>query len=104
MYFHDTPLFKIFKNDLLFLLVIRFRCCLLNTTGHHFYNILYFLNNYIYRVRIESLEVAVREKDNELQSHKEKFVELKEHFKYNLKLLEERDRELEKYDAGYVGM
>lgn len=36
-------------------------------------------------------------------SEREKFQELKEHFKYNLKLLEERDQELEKYDISYSG-
>ncbi|XP_012941304.1 coiled-coil domain-containing protein 57 [Aplysia californica] len=52
--------------------------------------------------RIESLEATVKEKDKELESQKEKFTELKDHFKYNLRLLEERDRELEKYDATYA--
>uniref|UniRef100_A0A0B7B4I3 Coiled-coil domain-containing protein 57 n=1 Tax=Arion vulgaris TaxID=1028688 RepID=A0A0B7B4I3_9EUPU len=51
--------------------------------------------------RIEALEKGCKEKDNQLMSEKTKFNELKEHFKYNLKLLEERDKELEKYDVSY---
>ncbi|CAL1527468.1 unnamed protein product [Lymnaea stagnalis] len=51
--------------------------------------------------RINALEGEVKQKDTELASEKIKFNELKEHFKYNLKLLEERDRELEKYDISF---
>ena len=53
--------------------------------------------------RIETLEKSVQEKDIALQTEKGRFLELKEHFKYNYKLLDERDRELEKYDATYAG-
>ncbi|BFZ03196.1 hypothetical protein BsWGS_06235 [Bradybaena similaris] len=51
--------------------------------------------------RIEALEKECKEKDNQLLSERAKFQELKEHFKYNLKLLEERDQELEKYDISH---
>ncbi|GFR91486.1 coiled-coil domain-containing protein 57-like [Elysia marginata] len=51
--------------------------------------------------RIESLESTLVQKDKVLFDEKSKFHELKEHFKYNLKLLEERDRELEKYDISF---
>ncbi|XP_059165716.1 coiled-coil domain-containing protein 57-like [Physella acuta] len=51
--------------------------------------------------RIEALENNCHLKDKELEEEKKKFNELKEHFKYNLKLLEDRDRELEKYDVSY---
>ena len=44
------------------------------------------------------------EKDKALFDEKAKFHELKEHFKYNLKLLEDRDRELEKYDISFQGI
>ncbi|RUS77718.1 hypothetical protein EGW08_014506 [Elysia chlorotica] len=54
--------------------------------------------------RIESLEATVVEKDKALFDEKSKFHELKEHFKYNLKLLEDRDRELEKYDISFQEM
>ncbi|KAH9514404.1 hypothetical protein Btru_025159 [Bulinus truncatus] len=49
--------------------------------------------------RIEALENDCKNKDKTLTDEVTKFNELKEHFKYNLKLLEERDRELEKYDC-----
>ncbi|CAG5122365.1 unnamed protein product [Candidula unifasciata] len=51
--------------------------------------------------RIEALEKECKEKDSLLLSERAKFQELKEHFKYNLKLLEERDQELEKYDISH---
>lgn len=54
--------------------------------------------------RIESLESTMVEKDKALFDEKSRFHELKEHFKYNLKLLEERDRELEKYDISFQEM
>ena len=43
------------------------------------------------------------QKDKDLFEEKAKFYELKEHFKYNLKLIEDRDRELEKYDISFQG-
>ncbi|GFN86852.1 coiled-coil domain-containing protein 57-like [Plakobranchus ocellatus] len=51
--------------------------------------------------RIKALEEEKSEKEKELFEEKAKFHELKEHFKYNLKLLEDRDRELEKYDISF---
>ncbi|KAK3744535.1 hypothetical protein RRG08_056672 [Elysia crispata] len=54
--------------------------------------------------RIDSLETTMVEKDKALFDEKAKFHELKEHFKYNLKLLEDRDRELEKYDISFQEM
>ena len=44
----------------------------------------------------QSLGVRLREKDLELAEQQEKFHTLKEDFKYNLKLLAERDQELER--------
>ncbi|KAK3090504.1 hypothetical protein FSP39_012356 [Pinctada imbricata] len=52
--------------------------------------------------RIQTLEAACEEKDRQLQEEKSKFFKLKEDFKYNLKLLEERDQELERYDATFA--
>ncbi|KAK6188076.1 hypothetical protein SNE40_004338 [Patella caerulea] len=49
--------------------------------------------------RIESLEVAYKQKDKDLSEEKNKFQKLKDDFKYNFKLLQERDQELERYDA-----
>ncbi|KAI8794762.1 coiled-coil domain-containing protein 57 isoform X1 [Biomphalaria glabrata] len=52
--------------------------------------------------RIETLEKECETKDKALSETISKFNELKEHFKYNLKLLEDRDRELEKYDLSFA--
>ncbi len=46
----------------------------------------------IFFIRIEALECSLRQKTNELVDEKQKLRQLKEDFKYNLKLLEERDK------------
>ena len=61
----------------------------------------YFLNNS--NCRIESLENSLKQKNNELIEEKQKFLQLKTDFKYNLKLLEERDAELEKFEQSIIG-
>jgi hypothetical protein len=43
----------------------------------------------------------LKQKTAELNEEKEKFLQLKEDFKYNLKLLEQRDKELESYEETY---
>lgn len=48
--------------------------------------------------RIEALESSLRIKTSELVEQKSKMSELREDFKYNLKLLDERDLELEKFE------
>lgn len=48
--------------------------------------------------RIEALEASLRNKTSELVEQKSKMSELREDFKYNLKLLDERDLELEKFE------
>ncbi len=48
--------------------------------------------------RIDVLEKTLKIKCQELNEEKGKFSRLKEDFKYNLKLLEERDADLEKYE------
>ncbi|KAJ8037533.1 Coiled-coil domain-containing protein 57 [Holothuria leucospilota] len=53
----------------------------------------------IQRLQAERLESTLREKETLLIEEKEKFMKLKDDFKYNLKLLNERDQELERYDA-----
>lgn len=50
-------------------------------------------------LRIKSLETALAEKEKQLHSERIRFRKLKEDFVYNLKLVEERDAELERYDS-----
>ncbi|XP_070579694.1 coiled-coil domain-containing protein 57-like [Ptychodera flava] len=50
-------------------------------------------------LRTQSLEEALKEKERQLGEEKSKFQKLKEDFKYNYKLLQERDLELERYDS-----
>ena len=50
-------------------------------------------------LRIKSLEVTLQEKEKQLHNERVRFRKLKEDFEYNLKLVEERDSELERYDA-----
>ncbi|OWF50285.1 coiled-coil domain-containing protein 57-like [Mizuhopecten yessoensis] len=52
-------------------------------------------------LRMQTLEAAYKDKDRQLQEEKAKFTKLKEDFKYNLKVLEERDKELETYDLTF---
>ncbi|XP_052770763.1 coiled-coil domain-containing protein 57-like isoform X1 [Mya arenaria] len=54
--------------------------------------------------RIETLEQACQEKDRQLTEERGKFLKLKEDFKYNLRLLEERDTELDRYDASFADL
>ena len=58
----------------------------------------------IFIVRLKSLEDALKTKDESLKEYQEKFMKLKEDFKYNLKLLKSRDEELEVYDANLGGL
>ncbi len=53
----------------------------------------------MFACRIASLETAVVEKEKTLKEERTKFQELKNDFKFNLKLLAERDSELDKYDT-----
>mmetsp|Transcript_38833 Transcript_38833/g.62538 ORF Transcript_38833/g.62538 Transcript_38833/m.62538 type:complete len:1060 (-) Transcript_38833:1564-4743(-) len=52
--------------------------------------------------RIRSLEQSLREKESQLEVQRERFSKLKEDFQYNLKLIEDRDTELTKYDAAFA--
>ena len=52
-----------------------------------------------FHLRVKALEETVVQKDKELKQEKLRFRKLKEDFEYNLKLIIERDAELEKYDA-----
>ncbi|TRY87148.1 hypothetical protein DNTS_010214 [Danionella cerebrum] len=49
--------------------------------------------------RIQQLEHALNEATSELHSQRDRFLRLRDDFKYNLSVLEERDKELERYDA-----
>ncbi|XP_065118871.1 coiled-coil domain-containing protein 57 [Paramisgurnus dabryanus] len=50
-------------------------------------------------LRIQQLETALKEATSELLVQKERFLRLRDDFQYNLHVLEERDKELERYDA-----
>ena len=50
-------------------------------------------------LRTQSLQGAVKDKEKQLERETAKFKKLKEDFKYNLRLLAERDQELERYDV-----
>ena len=50
-------------------------------------------------LQIKSLQSALKEKERQLNNEKLRFRKLKEDFEYNLKLLEERDQELQRYDV-----
>ncbi|XP_048584581.1 coiled-coil domain-containing protein 57 isoform X2 [Nematostella vectensis] len=50
-------------------------------------------------LRIKSLEAALKEKEGLVNNERLRFRKLKEDFEYNLKLLQERDQELDRYDA-----
>jgi len=52
---------------------------------------------------MQSLETALKSCQKELKDEKAKLEELKEHFKYNLKLINDRDAELQRYDALFLG-
>ena len=54
--------------------------------------------------RIETLENTLKQRSNELAQEKEKIKCLKDDFKYNLKLLEERDSELENLEQSLIGI
>ncbi len=53
--------------------------------------------------RVESLEASLRTKEKELGEERAKLTTLKNDFKYNLRLLNDRHRELEEYDAVIAG-
>lgn len=54
--------------------------------------------------RLQVLEDSVKQKDGFLKQQQEQFIKLKEDFKYNLCLLEERDQELERYDLAFADL
>lgn len=50
------------------------------------------------------MENTLKQRSNELLQEKEKIKNLKDDFKYNLKLLEERDLELETLEQSLIGI
>ena len=54
-------------------------------------------------LRNKSLESTLNQRDIELKKEKEKLFRLKEDFKYNLRLLNDRDAELATYDTNLTG-
>lgn len=53
-------------------------------------------------LQLTSLQTALTQKENEHKELCEKFMKLKEDFKYNLKLLQDRDKELKTYDESFA--
>ena len=51
--------------------------------------------------RIQTLESLLQEKERDINDGKHRLAKLKEDFQYNLRLLEERDAELERYDSSF---
>ena len=54
--------------------------------------------------RIQTLESLLAEKERDANEAKQRMSKLKDDFTYNLRLLEERDAELERYDASFTHM
>lgn len=50
-------------------------------------------------LQIQQLETALGDATSELSVQRERFLRLRDDFQYNLCVLEERDKELERYDA-----
>lgn len=50
-------------------------------------------------LRIQQLEMALAETTEQLSTQRERFLRLRDDFQFNLHVLEERDKELERYDA-----
>ena len=54
--------------------------------------------------RIHTLETLLQEKERDISESKGKLTKLKDDFNYNLRLLEERDTELERYDSSFSNL
>ena len=54
--------------------------------------------------RIHTLENLVGDKEKDISEHKARLQKMKDDFCFNLKLLEERDAELERYDASFSSL
>lgn len=49
--------------------------------------------------RVQQLESSLKDAQEQLSSFRQRFKQLRDDFQYNLAVLEDRDRELERYDA-----
>jgi chromosome segregation ATPase len=52
--------------------------------------------------RIRTLETMLKDKEKGSNDTQQKFMKLKEDFQYNIKLIEDRDAELDRYDQAFV--
>ena len=53
--------------------------------------------------RLAALEKTIEQKDQQLGEVNQKYLRLSEDFKYNLKLIDERDKELATFDQRFKG-
>ena len=54
--------------------------------------------------RIQALEGAIAERDQQISELRENFKKLKVDFQYNLQLIQDRDAELQRYDAAFANL
>jgi len=54
--------------------------------------------------RLVALEATVENKDQQLAELNQKYIRLSEDFKYNLKLIDDRDKELATFDNRFKGL
>jgi hypothetical protein len=54
--------------------------------------------------RLVALEATVENKDQQLAELNQKYTRLSEDFKYNLKLIDDRDKELATFDNRFKGL
>jgi len=59
--------------------------------------------NFEFSFRLVALETTVENKDQQLAELNQKYARLSEDFKYNLKLIDDRDKELATYDNRLKG-
>ena len=57
-----------------------------------------------YFQRLTTLETTVEQKDQQLVELNQKYIRLSEDFKYNLKLIDDRDKELAAFDDRLKGL
>ena len=57
-----------------------------------------------HRSRLTALESTVEGKDQQYAELNQKYLRLSEDFKYNLKLIDDRDKELATFDNRYKGI
>jgi len=67
--------------------------------------VFYFLNlsNKNFLFRLVALETTIQNRDQQLAELNQKYNRLSEDFKYNLKLIDDRDKELATFDNRFKG-